>query len=59
VVGADGAFSAVRAQMLRLDRFDYEQAYWARLQGAGDSTGSGGQFVLDPHALHIWPRGDP
>jgi kynurenine 3-monooxygenase len=27
VVGADGAFSTVRQQLQRLDRFDFEQAY--------------------------------
>ncbi len=58
VVGADGAFSAVRAQMLRLDRFDYEQAYLGHgYKELAIPPGSGGRFVLDPHALHIWPRG--
>lgn len=58
VVGADGAFSAVRAQMLRLDRFDYQQAYLAH--GYKELTippGPGGRFAMEAHALHIWPRG--
>jgi kynurenine 3-monooxygenase len=58
VVGADGAFSAVRAQMVRLDRFNYEQAYLGH--GYKELTippRPGGGFALDPHALHIWPRG--
>ncbi len=58
VVGADGAFSAVRAQMLRLDRFDYQQAYLAH--GYKELTippGPGGRFAMEKHALHIWPRG--
>jgi len=46
--------------MLRLDRFDYEQAYLGHgYKELAIPPGSGGQFVLDPHALHIWPRGDP
>jgi kynurenine 3-monooxygenase len=58
MVGADGAFSAVRQQMQRLDRFDYEQAYLEH--GYKELTipaGPGGRFLLEKHALHIWPRG--
>lgn len=58
LVGADGAFSSVRAQMLRLDRFDYQQAYLGH--GYRELTippGAGGRFALPRHALHIWPRG--
>lgn len=57
VIGADGAGSAVRGLMLadglldeRLDFLDYgykELSIPAR----------GGDFALDPGALHIWPRG--
>jgi kynurenine 3-monooxygenase len=58
VVGADGAFSAVRAQMLRLDRFDYQQAYLGHgYKELSIPPGPGGRFALDEHALHIWPRG--
>ena len=58
IVGADGAFSAVRATMQRLDRFDYSQSYLEHgykeltIPPAGD-----GGFRLEPNALHIWPRG--
>jgi kynurenine 3-monooxygenase len=58
VVGADGAFSAVRARMQRLDRFDYQQAYLTH--GYKELTippAEGGGFRLEPNALHIWPRG--
>lgn len=58
VVGADGAFSAVRQQMQRLDRFDHEQAYLEH--GYKELTmpaGPGERFLLERHALHIWPRG--
>lgn len=57
VLGADGAGSAVRGQLLgadqlteRLDFLDY--GYKELTIPARD-----GQFALDPHALHIWPRG--
>ncbi len=57
VVGADGAFSAVRSQMQRLDRFDYRQDYL--LHGYKELTipaGPNGEFALEKNALHIWPR---
>lgn len=58
VVGADGAYSAVRRQLLRLDRFDYQQAYldhgYKELVIPPTAVG---QFAMDPNALHIWPRG--
>jgi len=59
VVGADGAFSAVRQQFQRLDRFDFEQAYLEH--GYKELTipaGPRGAFVLAHDALHIWPRGE-
>ncbi|MGN9912797.1 FAD-dependent oxidoreductase [Phytohabitans sp. LJ34] len=57
VLGADGAGSAVRGQLLAhdaltesLDFLDY---------GYKELTipPAGGDFALDPGALHIWPRG--
>lgn len=58
VVGADGAFSAVRGHLQRTDRFDYsqhyvEQAYKELPLPAGEDGG----WQLEGHALHIWPRG--
>jgi len=58
VIGADGAFSAVRARMQRLDRFDYSQSYLEH--GYRELTipaGPDGGFPLEQNALHIWPRG--
>lgn len=58
VIGADGAFSVVRRQMQRLDRFDYRQEYLDH--GYKELTlppGPGGSFALEKNALHIWPRG--
>lgn len=58
VVGADGAFSAVRSRMQRLDRFDYSQSYLQH--GYRELTipaAPDGGFQLLHDALHIWPRG--
>ncbi|MGP1347724.1 MAG: FAD-dependent oxidoreductase [Phycisphaerales bacterium] len=65
IIGADGAFSAIRGAMQRTDRFDYSQTY---LQHGykeltippSDAPGAGGHnpFRIEKHALHIWPRGD-
>ncbi|MFQ5889606.1 MAG: FAD-dependent oxidoreductase [Gemmatimonadota bacterium] len=58
IIGADGAFSAVRGQMQRLDRFDYSQDYLTH--GYKELTippGPDGSFLMEREALHIWPRG--
>src|ERR1044071_3377346 len=58
ILGADGAFSAVRAHLQRRERWDYSQDYLAhgykelRVPPADD-----GSPRLDRYALHIWPRG--
>ncbi len=56
IIGADGAFSALRGKMQHTDRFNYSQDYiphgYKELSIAGN-----GDFKLEPHALHIWPRG--
>ncbi len=57
VIGADGAFSAVRASMQRQDRFNYQQYYLEH--GYKELTippGPGGVHQMDRNALHIWPR---
>ena len=59
LVGADGAYSAVRARMQRTDRFTYEQTYLEH--GYKELTipaRADGGFAMEPNALHIWPRGD-
>ena len=59
VIGADGAYSAVRARLQRTDRFSYEQDYLEH--GYKELTIRplpDGGFAFDPSALHIWPRGD-
>lgn len=58
VIGADGAFSAVRQQLQRRERYDYSQSWLAHgykeLVIPPDPAGG---WALDPGALHIWPRG--
>jgi kynurenine 3-monooxygenase len=61
VVGADGAFSAVRAHMEKRERFDYSQHSLAHgykeLSIPPVAAGPHAPFAMDPKALHIWPRG--
>lgn len=65
VIGADGAFSRVRAALQVTDRFNYAQQYLehgykeltippAAECGADPSLHDG--FAMEPNALHIWPR---
>lgn len=60
LVGADGAYSKVRSEMQRTDRFDYQQSYLSH--GYKELTmppAEDGSWRLDEHqALHIWPRED-
>lgn len=63
IVGADGAFSAVRGKMQKTDRFEYSQNYLTHgykelhIPARADGGGQWGGYALDPNALHIWPRG--
>jgi len=57
IIGVDGAFSAVRGSMLRLDRFEYSQSYLAH--GYKEFTippAVDGSWRMEKNALHIWPR---
>jgi len=66
IVGADGAFSRVRLSMQFRPGFDVSQSYlscgYKELhippadQCGVDPTRYDG-FAMEPHALHIWPRG--
>src|SRR5258706_2144959 len=57
IIGADGAFSAVRSSLQITDRFDYSQDYIAHgykeLHIPDDGKGN---FKLEKNSLHIWPR---
>lgn len=57
VFSADGAFSAVRRAMQKLDRFDYRQDYLEH--GYKELTipaAENGGHRMEKNALHIWPR---
>jgi kynurenine 3-monooxygenase len=58
VIGADGAYSAIRSSMQKNDRFDYSQDYLTHgyKELSIPPTANGG-FPMEPNALHIWPRG--
>lgn len=59
IVGADGAFSQVRKQMVDKYRHEYNyneinHDYKELLIPAGDKN----TYLLEKNALHIWPRGN-
>ena len=57
MVGADGAFSAVRSAMQFTDRFNYSQFYLEHgYKELEIPAGGDGGYVLEKNALHIWPR---
>ena len=57
IVGADGAFSRMRYSLQKRPRFNYSQDYLEhgykelRIPPAED-----GGYLIEKHALHIWPR---
>lgn len=58
ILGADGAFSAIRTRMMKTDRFDYSQDYTNAGYKELCIEPVDGEFAIDPNALHIWPRGN-
>ncbi|KAN0040852.1 hypothetical protein ACTFIV_003388 [Dictyostelium citrinum] len=58
IIGCDGAFSAVRASMVRLDRQDYSQTYLKHgYKELSIPSGPNQSYLIDKNSLHIWPRG--
>ncbi|KAK3346568.1 hypothetical protein B0T25DRAFT_592708 [Lasiosphaeria hispida] len=63
MIGADGAHSAVRQQMMKFTRMDYSQQYidtlWCEFQIQPRENGSeadpNNKFRISPNHLHIWP----
>ena len=55
IIGADGAFSAVRKAMQRTDRFNYSQHYidWGYKELTIPAA-AGEQWAMEPHAPHIF-----
>lgn len=60
IFGADGAYSAARlTHMLQHDKMEYHQYYIdCGYKELAIPAGQGGSFLLEKHALHIWPRKD-
>jgi kynurenine 3-monooxygenase len=57
IIGADGAFSAVRWAMQLTDRFEFRQTYIEHAyKELRIPAGDNGEFLMEPNALHIWPR---
>lgn len=58
IVGADGAFSAVRKELIKRSGFDYSQTYIEHgyLELCIPPT-KDGDFAMPHNFLHIWPRG--
>ncbi len=58
LIGTDGSASAIRQDMQKMGRCNFSQEYLD--YGYKELTiaaGADGKHVLEPHALHIWPRG--
>ena len=57
VIGTDGSASALRMEMQKTGRFNLSQSHleygYKELVIPG---GPNGEFLLEKHALHIWPR---
>ncbi len=57
--GSDGAYSAVRSEMQKTNRFNYSQTYenygYKELEIL---PGDNNSFLIEKNALHIWPRGE-
>ena len=59
VISCDGSASAIRGEMLKMNRFNFSQQYLD--YGYKELTipaGPAGKHVLATDALHIWPRGN-
>ncbi len=57
LVGADGAYSTLRGAMQVTPRFNYSQHYIEHGYKELHIPPASGNFAMEPHALHIWPRG--
>lgn len=58
IVGCDGAFSAVRREVLKKNGFNYSQTYIEHgYLELVIPPGEDGKFLMPENFLHIWPRG--
>ncbi|KAG9286583.1 hypothetical protein G9A89_005351 [Geosiphon pyriformis] len=61
IIGADGAYSTVRNQLMRVVRMNFQQEYIShgyceltippKINSKGEM-----EYAIDPNHLHIWPR---
>jgi kynurenine 3-monooxygenase len=59
IFGTDGAFSAVRARLSKIDRYNFSQEYLSHgYKELEIPPLPDGGHRLDPNCLHIWPRGE-
>jgi kynurenine 3-monooxygenase len=58
VIGCDGSASAIRAAMLRRNRFNYSQHYLEYGYKELTIPAASGKHAMETNALHIWPRGN-
>ena len=58
IIGADGAFSALRTAYTKTDRFNYQQFYIKHgYKELHIPPLENGEHQINKNALHIWPRG--
>jgi len=58
IIGCDGAYSSVRYNMMKRDRFEYSQSFIEHsYKELSIPPASDGKHILDKECLHIWPRG--
>ncbi|CAG0882078.1 unnamed protein product [Cyprideis torosa] len=61
IIGCDGAYSAVRRQMMKRSRFNFSQTYIEHgylelcMPPVYKKDGTA-EFAMEPNYLHIWPR---
>ncbi len=59
LLGADGAYSAVRNRLMYNDRFSYSQTYIEHgYKELHMPPGADGKHLMEVETLHIWPRGE-
>lgn len=57
--GTDGAYSALRAGVMRQPMFNYNQTYLEHwYKELHIPAGPNGEYLMQHDALHIWPRGN-
>ncbi|WP_217370992.1 FAD-dependent oxidoreductase [Nonomuraea antri] len=57
IIGADGAYSAVRSRLQALPGVGFSQDYLDYGYKELSIPARDGEYAMDPGALHIWPRG--